>query len=434
MSTNLTRRGILLAALIGVVVGVLHECCAEDWPGWRGPRGDGSSLETDVPETWNGSTGAHIAWKTALPGEGHGSPAVFGDRVFLASCLPESEERLLCCLDRASGKILWQQTVIKSPLEVKHQLNSYASCTPAVDREAVYVAFLETDGSTAPAKNVGTARPLTPGQIVVAAYDHDGEPRWVRRTGGFSSVHGFCSNPVLVDNLVIINGDHDGDSYVAALDRETGTIVWKRPREHQTRSYVTPIVRDINGRRQLVFSGSKCIVSLDPATGQTHWTINGPTEQFVASLVYDGRHFFMAAGFPTHHVLAIRPDGSGNVTESHVAWHVKNVACYVPSPVVVDKYLLVADDRGTANCFDTATGARHWQARLGTHYSGSLVLVQGKVWFTDDDGVTKIVEPGPQLKVVAENPLGEPVYSSPAIAHGEAFLRGQMNLYCIGKR
>ncbi|MCY2968573.1 MAG: PQQ-binding-like beta-propeller repeat protein, partial [Planctomycetota bacterium] len=367
------------------------------------------------------------------PGEGHGSPVVAGNSIFLATCLPETQERVLVCLDRQSGKILWHEAVVKSPLEVKHNLNSHASGTPAVDNDTVYVAFLEIDGSTAPAKNVGTPRPLTPGKIVVAAYDLAGHKKWVARPGDFSSVHGFCSNPVLFENLVIINGDHDGESYIAALDRETGKTVWKEPRAHQTRSYVTPLIREVAGRTQLVFSGSKSIVSLDPRTGKPHWTIDGPTEQFVASMVFDGEHFFMAAGFPTYHVLAIRPDGNGNVSESHVDWHVKNVACYVPSPVVIGNFLYVADDRGTANCFDTKTGKRHWQARLGTHYSASLASVQGKAWFIDDDGVTKLIEPGEELKVVAENTLGETVYSSPAFAQGSMFLRGSSHLYRIGE-
>ena len=169
-------------------------------------------------------------------------------------------------------------------------------------------------------------------------------------------MHGFCSSPVLYEDLVIVNGDHDGDSYVVALKRNTGETVWKVPRRHKTRSYVTPIIRKIDGRTQMVFSGSLCIVSMDPRTGKQHWRIEGPTEQYVASLVYDGKLFYMTAGFPTHHVMAIRPDGSGDVTNSHVLWHVTNARCYVPAPVVVNGYLLIADDRGTANCFDHRDG------------------------------------------------------------------------------
>jgi hypothetical protein len=246
------------------------------------------------------------------------------------------------------------------------------------------------------------------------------------------SAHGFCSNPVLYGDLVIINGDHDGDSYIVALRKSTGKTVWKTPRQHKTRSYVTPLVREIAGRPQLVFSGSKCIVALDPRDGSGIWNIEGPTEQFVASMVFDGERYFMAAGFPTYHVMAIRPDGQGDVTKTHILWHSKEAKCYVPSPVVVGKYLLVADDRGTANCFEAESGKRLWQERMGKHFSPSLLSAGGLAWFLADDGEMKLVEPGPELKVVATNALGEACYASPAISQGQLLIRGEKHLYCIG--
>lgn len=419
-----------LTALLLVVTA--SELSAENWPCWRGPRGDGSSIETDVPTKWNGETGENIAWKVAIPGVGHASPVIWDDRIFLVSCLEEEKRRLLICLDRKTGSELWQREVAESVLETKHQLNSYASGTPATDGELVYVTFLVTDGREIPAPNVGTPRPVTPGQMLVAAYDFDGNQLWTATPGNFTSVHGFCSSPVLYQNLVILNGDHDGDSYVAALDKATGKLVWKVSREHKTRSYCTPIIRNINGSDQLVMSGSKRIVSLDPLTGETVWLIEGPTEQFVASMVYDGSCFYMAAGFPTHHVMSIRPDGSGNVTDSHVAWHSMEAKCYVPSPVVIDRYLMVADDRGTANCFDTESGERLWQDRMGNHYSASLLSAGGLAYFVADDGNTKVVRPGSQPDVISENPLGEFCFASPAVSHGQLFLRGEKHLYAIG--
>jgi outer membrane protein assembly factor BamB len=415
-----------------VVFSVASPSRAENWPGWRGPRGDGTSLESNVPTRWHGASGENIAWKAELAGSGHSSPVVWEDRVFLVSCLEQTGERALMCLDRKSGKLLWQQTVVKSPLETKHVKNSYASGTPATDGELVYVAFLEVDGSTIPAPNVGAPRPVTPGQIVVAAYDFMGRQRWLARPGSFISAHGFCSSPVLWRELVIINGDHDGDSYIAALNKASGETLWKVGREHKTRSYVTPIIRDAAGRTQLVFSGSKRIVSLNPRDGSCHWFIEGPTEQFVASMVFDGQRFFMTAGFPTYHVMAIRPDGAGDVTDTHVAWHVTTAKCYVPSPVLVGDCLIVADDRGTANCFDTASGERHWQARLGKSYSTSLAAAGGLAYLVADDGITKVIKPGKELEVVAENELGEYCFASPALSQGHIYLRGEKLLYCIG--
>jgi len=424
---------------VSVVVGLTlcslsNATHAENWPGWRGPRGDGTSYEKNVPTNWNGATGENIVWNVPVPGIGHSSPIVWGDHIFVVSCLEKEEQRVLLCLDRKSGKTLWQKTVVKSLLETKHNLNSFASGTPATDGKLVYVTFLEVDGSTIPAKNVGRARPVTPGQMVVAAYDFDGNQKWQVKPGEFVSVHGYCSCPVLYKDLVIVNGDHDGDSYILALRKSSGETVWKVDREHKTRSYVTPIIRDVAGKTQMVISGSMCVCSYDPASGKRIWKIDGPTEQYVASPVFDGEKFYMAAGFPTHHVMGIKPDGTGNVTESHVAWHVKTAKCYVPSPVLAKDYLFVADDRGTANCFDTETGERLWQERLGNHYSASLVSAGGLSYFLADNGIMKIVRPGEKLDVIAENELGENCYASPAVSDGQIYLRGEKNLYCIGER
>ena len=405
---------------------------AEDWPCWRGPRGDGTSTEVQIPVEWNGETGEGIAWKTEISGKGHSSPIVWGKSIFLTTCLEDSHERMLLCLNRNDGSLRWKSTVAVSPLETKHELNSFASGTPATDGQTVYVTFLVADGHEIPAPNVGTPRPVTPGTLLVAAYDMHGQKLWSAEPGGFTSVHGFCSSPVIYRHLLIVNGDHDGDSYVAALNRETGKLVWKVPREHKTRSYCTPLIRTIDGKDQMVMTGSKRIVSLDPLTGSTNWLIEGPTEQFVSSMVYDGRMFYMTAGFPTHHVMAIRPDGSGDVTQTHIAWHSEEAKCYVPSPVLIEDKLLVADDRGTVNCFDTANGNRLWQERLGNHYSGSLVAANGLAYFPADDGIMAVVKPGIQLEVLHRNPLGEYSYASPAICNGQIFIRGEHHLFAIG--
>ena len=164
-----------------------------------------------------------------------------------------------------------------------------------------------------------------------------------------------------------------------------------------------------------------------------HGVVEGPTEQFVASMVYDGELFYMCAGFPTYHVMGIDPRGQGDVTESHVRWHSKEVRCYVPSPVVIGDYLIVADDRGTANCYSTKDGARQWLNRLGNHFSASLLQANGLAYLFADDGMTKIIKPGKELEVVAENPLHEYIYASPAIANNRLFIRGEKHLYCIGK-
>jgi len=396
---------------------------AENWPGWRGPRGDGSSEESAVPTRWDGEKNENIAWKVEAPGTGHASPVIWNDRIFLVSCLEEEQDRILVCLDRKSGKTLWQKSVLRSPLEKKHALNSYASSTPTTDGKLIYVTFLE-----------GTKQGEAKGaQMAVAAYDFDGNQKWLVRPGPFSSVHGYCSCPVLFEDKLIVNGDHDGDAYLVALDRETGETAWKTPRENKTRSYSTPIIRDIDGRTQMILSGSMSVASYDPRTGSRHWIIDGPTEQFVASMVYNGKLLFMTAGFPEHHILAIRANGRGNVTDTHIEWRTKENTSYVPSPIALGDYFLIVSDEGIASCYEAATGRRTWRQRIGPHYSASLVSAGGLAYFLSDEGVTTVVKPGEKYDAIAVNPLGEACYASPAISQGQIFLRAEKHLYAIGE-
>jgi outer membrane protein assembly factor BamB len=402
---------------------------ADNWPGWRGPRGDGHAAESHLPTHWSANEG--IAWKVPLAGEGHASPIVWNDHVFIVACLPESGERLLTAIDRRSGKTLWQRTVIQSPLETKHGLNSYASSTPATDGKLVYVTFLESSDKKVLAPNVSAPRDVTLGDMVVAAYDFDGGQRWIARPGQFVSVHGYCTCPVLFENLVILNGDHDGDSYLVALDKNTGSQVWKTPRAHKTRSYVTPIIRQFEGRTQMILSGSKSVTSYDPRNGQLLWHMDGPTEQFVASMVDDGKRVFLTAGFPDRHILAIDPTGTGDVTQTHIVWRSKRNCAYVPSPIVVGNYFLLTSDDGIASCYDATSGERLWFTRFGNHFSTSPISAGGLVYFTADNGQTKVVRPGKELEVVAENELGEECYASAAASDGAIYMRTTRHLIRI---
>jgi len=403
--------GIPLALVLSVVGA--GRAAAENWPCWRGPRGDGASSEASAPTRWTGSE--NVVWKTPVPGGGHASPIVWNDHVFLVTCLEERQERVLLAYDRATGRELWRRTVLQAPLEGKHELNSFASSTPATDGELVYVSFLDGE------------------QMFIAAYDFAGGRRWAVRPGPFSSRHGYCTCPVLFEDFVIVNGDHDGEAYLAALWRRDGSTAWKIDRENKTRSYCTPIIRDLAGRTQMILSGSKCVASYDPHNGRRHWIVDGPTEQFVASMVTDGERLFLTAGFPELHILALRPDGQGNVTDSHVLWRTTKGCSYVSSPIVAGEYFLVASDGGVASCLRAADGQRAWMERLGTHYSASLVSAAGLVYFLADDGETTVVRPGPKLEIVAKNALGENCYASPAISGGQIFLRSAGHLYCIGR-
>ena len=404
-------RGLFLLGLLTSV----NSACAENWPAWRGPRGDGSSLENHVPVHW--SAASNIVWKIEIPGRGHASPIVWGERVFTVTALLDSQDRVLLCLDRNSGTILWQKTVVRSPLEKKHSLNSYASSTPATDGEQVYVAFLDRQ------------------EMVVAAYDFQGNQEWLVRPGPFASMHGFCSSPILFRDKVIVNGDHDGDSYLAALSRKSGKTLWETPREHHTRSYCVPLIRELSGRTQMVLTGDKSVASYDPNNGRLHWIMDGPTEQFVASPVWSARtgFIYITGGYPDHHILAINPDGRGNVTQTHIVWRTTRGAAYVPSPIIEGDYFLVVSDSGVAHCFEAATGKLLWQERMGEQHA-SLVSANGLVYFLNDEGVVRVVKPGPAYRLIAQNELGEKCFASPAISEGQFFIRSDKHLSCIGAK
>jgi outer membrane protein assembly factor BamB len=412
---NLTTLAVLLT--------FTHCALAENWPAWRGPRGDGTSTEKNVPVKWSGTE--NVLWKTPLA-VGHASPIVWGDRLFIVEAVADAEGRNLLCLDKRSGKVLWSQTVVKSPLEKKHRENSHASSTPATDGKLVYVAFLDVQ------------------DMVVAAYDFSGKQQWVARPGVFKSVHGFCTSPILHNDKVIVNGDHDGESYLAALDKATGKTLWKVPRANKTRSYCAPLIRQLSGRTQMILSGDRSVASYDPDTGKQHWYFKGPTEQYVASLVYNEKAdlLFMTAGFPQHHLLGLRHNGSGHlgdiyhlpeISHPQVAWHhtKASMVSYVPSPISEGDYFLVVGDQGHANCLLAKTGELLCSEKIGRSHA-SLVSANGLIYFLNDDGVAHVVKPGRAFELVAKNELGEPTYASPAISDGRLYLRGDKHLFCIG--
>ncbi len=415
------RLSIPAFLLLSLTTASVH---AEEWPGWRGPRGDGTSHETGLPLTWSATE--NIRWKTPIPGRGHSSPIIWGERVFVTTCLEDKGERLLLCLDRRDGKVLWQRVVLTAKLEHKHNLNSYASATPATDGKHVWVAFL--------------AYP----NMQVACYDFEGQRIWMRSPGKLLSTHGFCSSPILYKDLVILNGDQDAEAYIVALDKQTGAERWRTDRPNRTRSYCTPILIHSKTKpdvTQLVLSGSKCVTGYDADTGKLLWIIDGPTEQYVASLVYADDVLFLTTGFPEFHLMGISPEGSGNITDSqYVRWHIPHKvngsrgASYVPSPIAANGRFYVVSDVGYLSCLDVQTGKRRWMHKLARHVSASPVLADGYLYFLDDDGTMHVLRADGKFAVLHKNRLDEECYASPAVSHGQIFIRALHNLYCIGEQ
>lgn len=409
---------MLTRALAGLVLLALSAVAgAEDWPGWRGPRNDGTVTDKGFPLTWTAKD--NIKWKLELPGTGHSSPVVSKGKVFVAGCVEADKARVLYCADRATGKLLWQKTAVTSELERKHGENTWASSTPACDGERVYITFLDKP------------------QMRVYCYDYDGKLVWEKSPGEFHSVHGFCSPPVLYGDLVIVNGDQDApkgkSAYIVGFDKKTGAERWRADRPNKLRSYCPPVVVEAAGKKQLVLTGSKCVASYDPDTGKQLWLVDGPTEQFVSSVVLHNGVLLLTAGFPQHWVMAIDPSGTGNVTKTHILWSKKGEGGYVPSPVAHEGKLFLVDDAGVASCWDVKTGKMLWKERLsGKKHHASAVAADGRIYLTSDEGTTFVLKAGAEFEVLSKNALGEPVFASPAFSDGQIFIRGAKHLWCIG--
>ncbi len=410
-------RAVLLIGVAGVVLA--GAALAEQWPAWRGPRGDGTSEEKNVPLRWSATE--NITWKTPIPGKGHSSPVVWGDRIFVTTCQGQGKvrQRMLLAIDRTTGKVLWQRVVLKAPLERKNKLNSYASSTPATDGKHVWVTFLATP------------------KIHVVCYDFAGKEIWRRSPGEFYAMHGFCSSLLLYGDLIILNADQDATgkdrAYIVALDKATGKERWRIDRANRIRSYTPPVVFQAAGKPQMVVSGAETVASYDPRNGKQHWIIDGPTEQFAASMVYTDGVFMITGGYPTLHILGIRPDGKGNVSDTHTLWHVRKNPSYVPSPIAAGKHFFLVSDKGTASCLEAKTGKYMWQEKLGRHHSASPVSAGGNLYFLDDKGVMFVIKASGKFELVVKNELGEDCRASPAISDGQIFIRAVRNLYCIGK-
>ena len=384
-----------------------------NWPRWRGPQGNGHSSETGLPVKWSASD---VAWKTDLPGSGQSSPVVWDDRIFLTAALAEGRDRLVLCVDRSTGKILWQQTAWKGEPEPVHRMNGWASASCVTDGQIV-VAFFGRGG--------------------IHAYTVEGKHLWSRDLGLFAGPWGTSACPVLVDELVVQNCDADEDACIVALDKRTGKDVWRTKRRDH-RGWSTPIVVAANGRREIVVNGHEGVQAYEPATGRELWfcqSFNGRGEPTVTPA---GDLLCVVNGLAGD-IYAVRPGGDGDVTATHMAWHTpRKGGRDCPSPIVVGKFVIVCDMGGVATCYDAAYGRIYWKERLSGKYSGSPIAAAGLVYFVNEAGATTVIKPGPKFEVLAENelPAGESEIfrASPVPARGQLFLRSTSVLYCVGKQ
>jgi len=336
--------------------------------------------------------------------------------VFTATALPEKKQRLLVCLDRRTGQMLWSQTVLTAELENKSPENSFASCTPATDGERVYVAFLDVN------------------QVVVAALDFSGKLLWLARPGEFQNDHGFSSSPVLYRDEVILSAQGKQGNFLVALSRVDGHTLWKNALNHPSNSFGQPLVRALAGRAQLILCGDKAVTSFNPQDGARLWYVESPSTDFVITPVFSEQAGLLltTSSWPKKELQAIKPDGEGDVTQTRIVWRSVAGAPYVPSPIAVGRFFLTVSDAGNEiYCFEAVTGQILWHEPFG-HSHASPMSAGGLVYFLNDKGVTHVIKPGEKYELVAANDLAEKCFASPAISRGQIFLRGAANLYCIG--
>ena len=409
------RRRLFLSLLL-VLTG---STSAGDWPWWRGPQRNGIADPNQDPPI-DLANPASVKWSVDVPGRAHGSACVAGDRVFLTSADEEQKTQAIHGFDRATGALLWTTVVHRDGMTQKtNRKESWASATPACDGERIFINFIHNDC------------------VSTTALDLNGTQLWQTRITNFIVHQGFGSSPAIWGDLVIVAADSKGEGggAVCALDRKTGTIVWKVARAAKP-NYVSPIILKAAGKPQLFLTGIDKVTSLDPLTGKILWEIDGATTECVTSTVTDGLRIFTSGGYPKNHVAAVAADGSGKIV-----WE-NNDRVYVPSMLLRENHLYAVMDSGVAVCWDSATGAEKWKERLGGTFSASPVMVNDRVYAANESGELYVFRARPDgMERLGSHKLGDEIFTSPSIADGRiylrvAFLQGEKRtekLVCYGR-
>jgi outer membrane protein assembly factor BamB len=393
---------------------------ADDWPEFRGPTGQGLLLKGKLPTTW--SKDKNVVWKQDIPGKGWSSPIVVGQRVYLTTAVPENggdQSLRVLCLDAVKGEILWNEEVFHQDHKQApniHTKNSHASPTPLLRDGKLFVHF---------------------GHQGTACLDVDGKILWRNTSLRYAPVHGNGGSPILVEDMLVFSVDGGDKRFVAALNVADGEVRWKTPRAvaaAKNFSFGTPLFIDAGGRKQIVSPGSNVVSAYDPVEGKELWRVRYNGYSLIPRPVYGLGLVFICTGYDRPSLLAIRPDGKGDVTDTHVVWKTSKAVAHTPSLLLVGDELYMVSDAGMASCLDARTGEVHWQERLGGTYSASPLYADGKLYFLSEQGTTVVLAAGKKFKVLARNVLDERSLASPAAADGALFLRTEKHLYRIGTR
>lgn len=441
MSAGLSR--IPVAVAVGLLSLPVGGADLGQWPQWRGPDSQGVSAEKGLPEQWSATQ--NVRWKLGIPGRGHSSPIVWGKTLFLTTAIEgevvpgagavkhmdEGKEFVhpdavgadrrhtlkVLAVDAESGRLLWESTAWEgTPYDSRHRKASFASLTPATDGRRVY-AFFASEG--------------------LYCYDFQGKLVWKASVGGVAQMGvGAGASPLLYGNLVIVLCDEDSGekSFLAAFDKETGKEAWRVPRKVQV-SWASPIIVHAGARDELIAAGAENLIAYDPATGKELWRSKGLESNAVPTPVAGEDTVILTSGYPTKIAVAIRPGGSGDVTDTpRVLWKYNKGTAYVPSPIVYGGLVYLITDKGLVTCLDVKTGEVKYEGGripVPATFTASPVAFDGKILLSSEDGDTYVLKAGPQHEVLHTNALGEPIFASPALAGGHIYIRGEKNLYCI---
>lgn len=395
---------------------------AQEWTRFRGPNGTGESEAKTIPTKW---TDADYNWRVELPGEGHSAPVLWGKKLFITSSDPKTATQHVLCFDADSGKQIWRKDFPAKNYHL-HNLNTFASSTPCVEADALYVAWAE------------------PSAITLLALDHDGEELWKKDLGPFVSQHGFGTSPIVYEDLVVLGNDQgdeesNGESFLVALDRKTGEQRWRTPRKTREVAYSTPcLYRPAAGPVELIFnSGAEGMTSVDPKSGKVNWQIDLFDKRSCSSPVVIDDIIYGSCGSGAgggNYVVAIRAPNGKDRTAPQIAYKMTRAAYapYVPGFVAKGDRVFLWSDKGFVSCLKAATGDALWQQRVGGTFYGSPIRVGDNIYCQEASGEMVVVAAAEKYKLVARVPLGERSNSTPAVAHGRMYLRTISHLMSLG--
>lgn len=408
-----------LVFVVLLSIATLHSVAGEEnWPQFRGPNGDGKSDAVGLPLEW--SETRNVVWKTAIHDRGWSSPVIWGEQIWMGTATPDGKQMFAVCVDKTTGKVVHDIHLFENEkVSEIHSLNSYASPTPAIEAGRVYINF---------------------GSYGTACIDTaSGKILWTRRDLPCEHWRGPGSSPILFENLLIFPLDGYDFQYLVALNKLTGETVWKTDRQVEygtkngdvMKAFCTPLLIEVNGKTQLISPTSKAGIAYDPRTGKELWRVRYSAFSSTGMPLFGDGLVFINTGFGKADLVAVKPDGAGDVTGSHVVWTVKKGIGSKPSQLLVGDLIFNVHDSGIANCLEAKTGKELWAKRLGGEFSASPLYAEGRIYYFSQEGICTVVKAGRDYEELAVNKLADGFMASPAVSGKALFLRTHTHLYRI---